>query len=195
MTSISISSFISLVFLGIALSMDASAVSIVYGTQNKPFSWKTVLIPSACFALAQAVMPCIGWLGGELVADFVKSVDHWIAFILLLIIGTKFILDSRKESDAENVSVIKFWPLLLASLATSIDACVVGVTINFAHDPLLLSIVIIGVMTFIDTMIASLAGAKLGEKLGDKLGNKLLIVGGVVLILLGTKILISDLFF
>jgi putative Mn2+ efflux pump MntP len=83
----------------------------------------------------------------------------------------------------------------LASLATSIDACVVGVTLNFAHDPLLLSIVMIGIITFIDTFVASLVGSKLGEKLGDKLGNKLLIVGGIVLIGLGAKILISDLYF
>ena len=140
-------------------------------------------------------MPCIGWVGGELVAEFVKSVDHWIAFILLLIIGTKFILDARKTNEDEPEGITNFWPLFLASLATSIDACVVGVTLNFAHDPLLLSIVMIGIITFIDTFVASLVGSKLGEKLGDKLGNKLLIVGGIVLIGLGTKILISDLFF
>lgn len=192
---VSISSFISLIFLGIALSMDASAVSIVYGIRNKPFSWKTVILPSLCFALAQAIMPCIGWVGGELVAEFVKSVDHWIAFILLLIIGTKFILDARKTNEDEPEGITTFWPLFLASLATSIDACVVGVTLNFAHDPLLLSIVMIGIITFIDTFVASLVGSKLGEKLGDKLGNKLLIVGGIVLIGLGAKILISDLYF
>ena len=175
--------------------MDASAVSIVYGSQNKPFSWKTVFIPSACFAFAQALMPCIGWLGGELVADFVRSVDHWIAFVLLLIIGIKFIMDARKEDEHAPVSVTKFWPLFLASLATSIDACVVGITINFAHDPLLISVMMIGIVTFVNTVMASLLGAKLGEKLGDKFGPKLLIVGGVVLILLGTKILVSDLFF
>ncbi len=190
---ITLSSFIAIFLTGIALSMDANSVSIVYGMQNRPFKWRNVLIPSACFGLAQGIMPCFGWLGGKLISEYVQAIDHWIAFGLLLIVGGKFIWDSRKdEGDEEPAAITSFWPLLLASFATSIDALVVGVSINLAGDPLIFSTIVIAIVTFVCTLICSLIGSKLGEKLGDKFGNKLLVIGGIVLIGIGVKILLQD---
>lgn len=192
---ITFSSFIAILLMGVALSMDANSVSIVYGMMNRPFKWKNVLVPSACFGVAQAVMPCMGWLGGELVQAYVSAIDHWIAFGLLLAVGVKFIVDSQNDDDESPSHILRLGPLLLASFATSIDACVVGVSINLAGDPLVFSAVVIGIVTFLASAAFSLIGSKIGEKLGHKFGKKLLIVGGVVLIGIGAKILISDLFF
>ncbi len=185
----SISALISYLLMGLALSADASSVSLVYGGSFKPFKWRYAAVPAAAFGFAQAVMPVIGWCGGELVAQLVETFGHWIAFAVLLAVGGKFILDSRHENDAEAKDVLKPWPIIVAAFATSIDACAVGFSLALDGSPILIPTLIFGVVTFLCSMICCRVGAKLGEKFGPKL----LLIGGIVLILIGVKILISHL--
>ncbi len=176
--------------MGFALAADASSVSLVYGGRFKPFKWRYAAIPAAAFGFAQAVMPAIGWGSGELIYRFVQAWGHWIAFVILLIVGGKFILDSRHENDAEVKSILKPLPIFLSAFATSIDACAVGFTLAMEEQPILVPALIFGVVTFMCSMICCYIGAKIGEKLGPRL----LLIGGIVLILIGIKILISGLF-
>ena len=112
------------------------------------------------------------------------------AFVILLIVGGKFILDSRHENDAEVKSILKPLPIFLSAFATSIDACAVGFSLAMEEQPILVPALIFGVVTFMCSMICCYIGSKIGEKLGPRL----LLIGGIVLILIGIKILISGLF-
>ena len=180
---------ISYVLMGFALAADASSVSLVYGSRFNPFKWRYALIPSLAFGLAQGIMPVIGWFGGELVAQFIEAIDHWVAFVILVIVGGKFIYDSREESDVEVKDVLKPLPIFLAAFATSIDACAVGFTLSLNGDPIVLPACIIALVTFLCCLIC----CRLGAKIGEKFGSKLLVMGGLVLIGIGIKILLEHL--
>jgi putative Mn2+ efflux pump MntP len=154
-----------------------------------PFKWRYALIPGLAFGLAQGIMPVIGWLGGELVADFIQAVDHWVAFGILLIIGVKFIWDSREEVDVKVESDLKPLAVLIAAFATSIDACAVGFSLSMAQDPIVLPSILFAVVTFFCSVLC----VRLGSKLSEKFGNKFMIIGGCILILIGVKILVEHL--
>lgn len=175
--------------LGIALSADAASVSLVYGAKLQPFSWRHAALPSFAFGFAQFLMPVIGWYGGLLLSDFIESVDHWIAFGILFILGIKFIWDSREPADDAHPTSPSGLAIFLAAFATSIDACAVGFSLNCAGQPILLASILIGCTTFACSMIAHGIGARLGAKFGPKL----LIAGGIILILIGSKILLEHL--
>lgn len=185
-----IAAFISSVLTGFALAADASSVSLVYGSKFKPFKWRHAATPALAFGLAQGIMPAIGWLGGELVERIVERFGPWIAFFILLVIGIKFILDSRKDEAIETKDILKFVPLLLTAFATSIDACAVGFSLALAGEPIVFAAIIFAVVTFFCSLFACWIGAKLGEKFGPKL----LLIGGIILILIGCRILIHSLF-
>lgn len=187
---ISFSALFSYILIGLALAADASSVSLVYGGSFKPFKWRYAAVPALAFGVAQAVMPAIGWGGGELIYRFVDTFGHWIAFAILLIVGGKFILDSRHENDAVAKDVLKPWPIIVAAFATSIDACAVGFSLALDSAPILIPALIFGVVTFLCSMLC----CKIGSKLGEKFGPKLLLIGGIVLILIGVKILLEKLF-
>lgn len=176
--------------IGLALSADASSVSLVYGGSFRPFKWRYAAVPALAFGVAQAVMPAIGWCGGELVARFVETFGHWIAFGILIVVGGKFILDSRHETETEVKDVLKPWPIIIAAFATSIDACAVGFSLALDGAPIVIPALIFGIVTF----VCSLVCCKIGSKLGEKFGPKLLLIGGIVLILIGVKILVEKLF-
>lgn len=188
MTIVSIFAYI---LTGFALAADASSVSIVYGTKFQPFKWRYALPPAIAFGVAQAVMPAIGWFGGDLIASYIEAVDHWVAFVILLIVGVNFIRESRHEVEVKTESFIKPLPLLMAALATSIDACAVGFSLSLSGNPILIPALIFGVVTF----LCSMTCCRIGAKLGERFGSKLLCVGGIILIGIGTKILIEHLFF
>ena len=181
--------FLEIIIVALSLSMDAFAVSICKGLSMKKIYFKNVIIIALYFGIFQAVMPIIGYLFGISAAEIVKKIDHWISFILLLIIGINMIknsFDTENEKDDDIISVKVMVPL---AVATSIDALAVGVTFAFLNTNILLSAPVIGTITF----ILSLIGVKFGNKFGDKFQKKAEIMGGIVLILIGLKILLEHL--
>ncbi len=170
--------------VGLALAADASSVSLVYGSSFQPFQWRKAAVPAVSFGAAQAIMPAIGWLCGSFIQRYVEAFGHWIAFGILMILGVKFIIDSRREEQEEIR--IGFLAILLAAFATSIDALAVGFSLAMDQKPILVPAAIFGVVTFACSMIACRIGAKLGEKFGPKL----LLIGGIILIGIGVKIVV-----
>jgi len=179
------------VLLGIGLSMDCFAVSLAIGTTTKTWLVYAAVIIAACFGIFQAGMTIAGWLAGSTLIGFISAYDHWIAFLLLAIIGVKMIVEGiRGKEDRTHIEAIRFVPVIILSVATSIDALAVGVSFGVLQAAVLLPAIIIGAVAF----IVSFAGVMLGERLEDLLGNKTEIAGGVILILIGTRILFQHLF-
>ena len=180
-----------IILIAIGLSMDAFAVSITLGLTVKKPKIKEVLIPGIYFGFFQALMPLIGYFAGISFASKIQNLDHWIAFVLLGLIGGKMIVESfsKKEKQA-NENPFQFMKMLLLAIATSIDALAVGVTFSFFDVNIFKSIFIIGLITF----GISIGGVKVGNLFGTKFKSKAEFFGGVVLILLGLKILIEHLF-
>lgn len=175
--------------IGVGLSMDAFAVSVCKGLSMKKLDWKKAIIIALYFGVFQALMPVIGYLLGTTFESLVTQIDHWIAFILLGIIGANMIKEALgKESENSNDKV-DFKTMIVLAIATSIDALAVGITFAFFKTKLVSSVAIIGVITF----VLSLLGVKIGNKFGDKYEKKAEFLGGVILILIGVKILIEHL--
>lgn len=185
--------FITILFIGIGLAMDASAVSLAKGMGlDKDQVKKYAFILALAFGLFQALMPAIGYFAGSHFAEYIQSIDHWIAFILLSLIGINMIREGKEEKENEvKIHSIPFKDILLLAIATSIDALAVGVSFAFLKVNLFLAITTIGITTFILSFICVLFGKKLGS-LFEKYAEYL---GGIILILLGIKILIEHLFF
>lgn len=180
---------IEIFFLGVGLAMDAFAVSICKGLSMKKMEWKKAIIIALYFGGFQALMPVIGYLLGVGFEDKIASIDHWIAFGLLSIIGINMIREALgKKEEGQNDS-IDFKTMIVLAIATSIDALAVGVTFAFLRVNLLIAILIIGIVTF----LISMWGVKIGNVFGDKYESKAEITGGIILILLGIKILLEHL--
>lgn len=177
-----------LVILSIGLAMDAFAVSICKGLSVKKVKPKHYLIVGGYFGGFQALMPLVGYLLGISFQQFIVSIDHWIAFILLGIIGINMIKESFEDDENVNAS-FSFKDMLPLAVATSIDALAVGITFAFLQVNIALAVTLIGVITF----IFSTVGIKIGVIFGDKFKNKAELLGGVVLILIGLKILLDHL--
>ncbi len=180
---------IEILFVGIGLAMDAFAVSICKGLSIKKLNCKKMIVIALYFGLFQAIMPLIGYILGSTFEDFIIKIDHWIAFILLLIIGISMIKDAFSKKVEKHNDLIDIKTMLILALATSIDALVVGMTFAFLKTNIVLAILIIGSVTF----ILSLIGVKIGNKVGLKYEKKSQIVGGVILIFIGSKILLEHL--
>ena len=180
--------FWELVVLAIGLSMDAFAVSICKGLALQRVSWKECCIAGLWFGGFQALMPLIGYFLGTQFESLIQSVDHWIAFALLALIGINMVRESRSESEELNAS---FGPksMLPLAVATSIDALAVGVTFAFLQVQIAPAVTFIGVITF----ALSCLGVKLGNLFGAKYRARAELFGGIVLILMGVKILIEHL--
>lgn len=182
-------SVLEILLISIGLAMDAFAVSICKGMSMKKMDWKKAIIISAYFGFFQMLMPIIGYLLGYSFSDLVKNIDHWIAFGLLSFIGIKMILESM-EKEQNNNDNIDFKTMLGLSIATSIDALAIGITYAFLKpENSILAFLVIGIITF----ILSVLGVKIGNKFGDKFGNKAELAGGIILIMIGAKILIEHL--
>lgn len=185
--------FLEVFLIGVGLSMDAFAVALCKGLSMRKLSYKYALIIAFAFGLFQALMPLIGWALGISFQKYIEAVDHWIAFGLLLFIGGKMIFDSIKEKrhpeEDDGEFKFSFVELLLLAIATSIDALAVGVTFAFLDVNIWSSIAIIGCTTFVISFI----GVLIGNKFGARFKTKAEIAGGIVLILIGVKILLEHL--
>lgn len=185
--------FVDLLCIGIGLSMDAFAVAICKGLAMPKLNMKNALIIALFFGGFQALMPMLGWALGTQFAGFVTSVSHWIAFALLLFIGGKMLWDVFRGTDEEEapdeVFRLDVKELFLLAVATSIDALAVGITFAFLQVDIAPSVSIIGLTTF----IISLAGVAIGHAFGSRYERPSQIVGGVVLIVIGSKILLEGL--
>lgn len=186
--------FVELFLIGVGLSMDAFAVSICKGLGMKRLNMKQALVIGLFFGGFQALMPLIGWALGTQLADFITPIDHWIAFVLLVVIGGKMLLDAFRGGDEEEAGEPKdtsldFKELLMLAIATSIDALAVGITFAFLGVNIVCAIVIIGVTTF----VLSVGGVAVGHAFGARYEKGATIAGGIVLILIGCKILLEHL--
>ena len=180
--------------LGLGLSMDAFAVSVCKGLSSKGKSWKTGLVCGVWFGVFQALMPLIGWLLGTTIAEYISAYAPYIAFALLVFLGVKMLVEAIKERKEdcccnEKDASLKFGVMLTFAIATSIDALAAGLTLAAVDANVWLAILLIGVITF----AASFVGAFLGAKIGGKGKTGAQIAGGVILILIGLKILIEHL--
>ncbi len=185
--------FIEIIGIGIGLSMDALAVSITNGFVIKDIQVKHALRIALFFGVFQAIMPVIGWATGLTLSRYIEAFDHWVAFVLLAFIGGKMILESRRKEEPgceeEKKNCLHVPTLLLMSLATSIDALAVGLSFAFLNVSILFPVAIIGSITF----CLCVGGVYVGKKIGHLFKDKLELVGGIVLIGIGLKILIEHL--
>ena len=190
--------YISLIGIAVGLSMDAFAVSITNGAVLKKVNWLTALKIAACFGIFQGAMPFLGWFIGKVGEQLIHTVDHWIALILLCYLGIKMIWDARKKDETNlcKKNTLKTKTLLAMAVATSIDALATGEILPSAvgAETLLQMIYSIAAISII-TFILCLAGVFLGKKFGCFLQNKSGIVGGIVLIGIGIKIFVEQMFF
>ena len=192
---------ITLLGISVAVSMDAFSVSICKGLATKNFSIKTALLCGLWFGSFQALMPVIGFFLGSQFEHFITNIDHWIAFALLSFIGINMIREALNENEITDVgqqpiadnqgTSTGFKTMLGLAIATSIDALAVGVTFAFLKVNIWFSVMIIGITTF----LFSFVGVKIGNVFGSRYSKTAEIIGGVILILLGLKILVEHLFF
>lgn len=175
---------IALFVLAVALAMDAFAVSVVQGAAAR-HGWREALRMGGAFGFAQGIMPAFGWALGIALAGIIEAVDHWIAFVLLGFLGLKMIYEGLQSSDDASYAALDGRALFVAAVATSVDAAAAGVTLPTLGLPVLLSCIVIAVVTGVFCVFGVLTGARLGQKFGKRAE----IVGGLVLIALGTKTL------
>ena len=178
--------------LALALSADAFAAAVARGASAGPRpGLGRALKIGAVFGLAQGVMPLLGWTGGRAAADVVQAYDHWLAFALLGAVGVHMILEALKPLEADQPPLDReaLWPLLVTAVATSLDAAAAGVTLAFRPEPVLLTCAVIAAVTFAVSTLGVLAGATLGSRIGRRAE----LLGGLVLIALGTRILVEHL--
>ena len=175
-----------LFIIAVGLSMDAFAVSICKGLSLGKIQKKHMAIAGAWFGGFQALMPLIGYFAGRFFAEKLTQYDHWVAFILLLFIGGSMIKESLCEEEESN-DAMDIKTMFLLAVATSIDALAVGVTFAFLKVAILPAVVFIGVVTF----VCSAVGIKIGSIFGTKYKSKAELCGGIILILIGLKILLE----
>lgn len=180
---------IEVVLIAIGLAMDAFAVSVCKGISFKKMSWKKATIVGLYFGIFQALMPVIGYFLGTAFETLVTRIDHWIAFILLSLIGLNMLKEAFGENDECCDDSVDFKTMAILSIATSIDALAIGITFAFLKTNILISALLIGIITFVICIL----GVKIGNKFGDKYEKNAEVVGGLILILMGLKILLEHL--
>ena len=178
-----------LFLLAFGLAMDAFAVSICKGLSLRKVELKHCATAGIYFGGFQAIMPLIGYMLGIKFQHLIQNIDHWIAFILLLIIGVNMIREAFGDEEESYNDSFSFSTMLPMAIATSIDALAVGITLAFLNANILQAVLLIGIITF----IMSAAGVKIGAKFGVKYKSKAEILGGIALIVIGTKILLEHL--
>ena len=183
-------SILEILLLGIGLSMDAFAVSICKGLSTKRLQTRHYLIIGAWFGGFQALMPTIGFFLGSTFEQYITAFDHWVAFVLLSAIGAGMIKEILSKEESNGNDSFSFKTMLLLALATSIDALAVGITFALLPDVNVpLAVCLIGITTF----VCSAAGLKVGNLFGLKYKAKAELAGGIILILIGLKILLEHL--
>lgn len=181
--------FVEVLLIGIGLAMDAFAVSIGKGLSMKKMNWKKAIIVGLYFGIFQGLMPIIGFFLGYSFESLVSQIDHWIAFFLLVAIGMNMIRETLKKDEENRNDSVAFKIMIILAIATSIDALTIGITFAFLQVNILTSALIIGVTTF----LISVLGVKIGNKFGSKYESKSEVIGGLILILMGLKILLEHL--
>lgn len=185
--------FVELFLIGVGLSMDAFAVSICKGLGMEKVNKKQAVVIGLYFGGFQALMPLIGWFLGIRFQKYITSIDHWIAFVLLVFIGGKMIVEAVRDKEVVEIKAkdlpLNHKEMMLLAIATSIDALAVGITFAFLETPIVEAIIIIGCTTF----GLSILGVVVGNFFGTRYRKKAEIAGGVILILIGLKILLEHL--
>ncbi len=181
-------SLLELFIIAVGVSMDACAVAVCKGLSLKNNSFKNALIVALYFGIFQAGMPLIGYLLGVQFQDSISSIDHWIAFVLLSVIGINMIKESRDSCETTDDSLC-FKTMSVLAVATSIDALAVGVTFAFLKVRIIPSVIIIGIVTFTFSFI----GVKIGNMFGFKYKSKAEMFGGIILILMAFRVLFDHL--
>lgn len=189
MNDVSMLPVFSLLALSLGLAMDAFAVSVAQGAA-RPGAAGALRIGVA-FGLAQGLMPLIGWALGIAFEGMIREVDHWVAFVLLGLLGAKMLREGLTGEDATPAPALLGWALLGAAVATSVDAAAAGITLPMIGAPVLIACGVIGLIT----AGLCVAGVRIGAASGARLGKIAEIAGGILLILIGAKILIQHLFF
>lgn len=182
-------SFLTVIGVAFGLAMDAFAVAIAVGSRLEKPSFRPFFRLSFHFGLFQFLMPVLGWFAGYQIAAFIRDWDHWVAFGLLLFVGGKMICESRakRESKAMLSDPTRKWSLIILSIATSVDALAVGLSVAMLNVKIFGSGVIIGIVAALMTLI----GMFFGKKLGERFGRSMEFLGGIILIAIGLKILAS----
>lgn len=177
--------------LAVSLAMDAFAVSICKGLKTRKVQWNHMVLSGLWFGGFQALMPLLGYYFGLAFQKYIVAFDHWIAFLLLVLIGLNMVKESRSQDEEDVSDSFAVKSMFLMAVATSIDALAVGVTFGFMGNiDIVPAIAIIGVTTFVIAMV----GTKIGCICGEKLKSQAELLGGLILIGLGVKILIEHLF-
>ena len=182
--------FLQVFLIGIGLSMDAFAVAVCKGLNMKKIDYKYTVLIALFFGGFQAFMPFLGWLLGVQFESYIVSIDHWIAFLLLSFIGGNMIKESLGEDEEEDSEITyDLKELFMLAVATSIDALAIGITFAFLRVNIVSAIIVIGITTFFLSMV----GVGIGNRFGAKYKNKAEFAGGLILILIGLKILLEHL--
>jgi manganese efflux pump family protein len=177
-------------FLAVGLAMDCFAVAVASGYAIKAMKMRHAFTIAAFFGTFQAVMPVLGWLAGRSFTPWLTTLDHWLAFGLLAGIGCKMIYEAFRITEMEKEPArMNLSTLLLLSVATSIDALAVGLSLSILHTPIATPALIIGIVAF----VLSFAGTYIGQHMGRRFENKLEALGGLILIGIGIKILVDHL--
>lgn len=178
-----------IILVSVGLAMDAFAVSVCKGLSIRKLDFKKIGIVGGYFGLFQGLMPMIGFFLGSLLGNIIVSIDHWVAFVLLGVIGFNMLKEAFSKDNDSCDDRVDFKAMFPLAVATSIDALAVGITLAFLEVNIWLSILIIGTITF----ILSCFGVKLGNIFGNKYEKKAQMIGGLILIFMGIKILIEHL--
>lgn len=184
--------FITFLLIGVGLSFDSFAVSVSCGLMKQEIKFKQAVLVAGSLSFFQALFPVIGWFFGKTIHDLIASVDHWIAFGLLSFVGIKMIIEGIKpEGILKKFDPLNSRVLIGLSVATSIDALVVGLSFGFLEVPILFPVVVIGGVTF----IASMLGMLFGKSIPAKRSHQSIILGGIILTAMGIKFLVEYLWF
>jgi putative Mn2+ efflux pump MntP len=180
--------FVSLLLIALSLSMDCFAIALGISCSGKRVSRAMVLRVASAFGLAQAVMPVIGWLAGRSLVNLISSYDHWVVFGLLLAVGVHMIWESfHEEEEGEKLDLTRGWALISLAVITSIDALATGLALAFQQVNILAASLTIGAVTFLIVTLGFFIGGKVGSLLGRWAG----VLGGLILIGIGMRVLLE----
>ena len=180
---------IEIVVTSIGLAMDAFATSICKGLALKKINLKKCIIVGLYFGIFQGIMPLLGYVLGNALGEQILHVDHWIAFALLTFIGSSMLIDATSNKEETVTDDVTFKSMFPLAIATSVDALAIGVTFAFLKVNIFLSVLLIGIITF----VLSIVGVKIGNKFGVKYDKKAQALGGIILIIIGLRILLTHL--
>ena len=183
--------FLSVFLIALGLSADCFAVALSGGISKINHSWPRLLRVSFSFGLFQVLMPVLGWLAGRTVVELIADYDHWVAFAMLAIVSGRMLWESfrSERGQGKEVDITRGLLLITLSIATSIDALAVGISFAFLEISIVTPVMVIGTVTF----ILSFLGVLVGDKIGHVFENKIEILGGIILIGIGVKILYEHL--